>query len=153
MIHTVQDLSVVNENKSKFFFNSLTFSMIQLMMEIWSLVPLSFLNPAWMSGSFSVHILLKPSLENFERYFPSVWNEGNCRVVWTFFGIALLWHWNENWPFPVLWPLLSFPNLLSCWVQCFHSINFSLLVNSVFTLNKTCCLPSNHQSLQLPPPS
>ena len=34
-------------------------------------------------------------------------------VVWTFFGIALLWDWNENWPFPVLWPLLSFPNLLA----------------------------------------
>ena len=26
----------------------------------------------------------------------------NCAVVWTFFGIALLWAWNENWPFPVL---------------------------------------------------
>ena len=34
-------------------------------------------------------------------------------VVWTFFGIAFLWDWNENWPFPVLWPLLSFPNLLA----------------------------------------
>ena len=22
-------------------------------------------------------------------------------------GIAFLWDWNENWPFPVLWPLLS----------------------------------------------
>ena len=22
--------------------------------------------------------------------------------IWTFFGIALLWDWNENWPFPVL---------------------------------------------------
>ena len=31
----------------------------------------------------------------------------------SFFGIALLWNWNENWPFPVLWPLLSFPNLLA----------------------------------------
>ena len=59
--------------------------MIRWMLAIWSLVPLSFLNPAWMSGSFSVHILLKPSLENFERYFPSVWNECNCAVVWTFF--------------------------------------------------------------------
>ena len=29
------------------------------------------------------------------------------------FGIALLWDWNENWPFSVLWPLLSFPTLLS----------------------------------------
>ena len=34
-------------------------------------------------------------------------------VVWTFFGIVLLWDWNKNWPFPVLWPLLSFPNLLA----------------------------------------
>ena len=39
-----------------------------------------------------------------------MWNGCNCAVVWTFFGIALLWYWNENWPFPVLWPLLSFPN-------------------------------------------
>ena len=28
-----------------------------------------------------------------------------------------LWDWNENWPFPVLWLLLSFPNLLTYWVQ------------------------------------
>ena len=61
---------------------------------------------------FSVHILLKPSLENFERYFASVWDECNCAVVWTLFGIAFLWDWNENWPFPVLWLLLTFPNLL-----------------------------------------
>ena len=40
----------------------------------------------------------------------------NCAVVWAFFGIAFLWDWNENWPFPVLWPLLSFPNLLAYWV-------------------------------------
>ena len=48
----------------------------------------------------------------------------NCVVVWTCFGIAFLWHWNENWPFPVLWLLLSFPNLLAYWVQHFHSIIF-----------------------------
>ena len=58
---------------------------------------------------FTVHVLLKPGLENFD--------ECNCAVVWTFFGIAFLWDWNENWPFPVLWPLLSFPNLLSYWVK------------------------------------
>ena len=41
-----------------------------------------------------------------------MWDECNCVVVWAFFGIAFLWDWDENWPFPVLWPLLSFPNLL-----------------------------------------
>ena len=71
---------------------------------------------------FLVHILLKPGLENFEHYFASVWDGCNCAVVWAFFGIAFLWDWNENWPFPVLWPLLSFPNLLAYWVQHFHNI-------------------------------
>ena len=86
----------------------------------------------WISGSsafskfslniwkFSVHLLLKTGLENFEHYFASMWNECFYAVVWTFFGIVLLRDWNENWPFPVL----SFPNLLAYWVQHFHSIIF-----------------------------
>ena len=57
-----------------------------------------------------VHILLKPGLDDFEHYFTSMWDECNCAVVWAFFGIAFLWDWNENWPFPVLWLLLRFPN-------------------------------------------
>ena len=71
---------------------------------------------------YSVHVLLKPHLENFEHYFASMWDECNHAVIWTFFNIAFLWDWNENWPFPVLCPLLSFPNLLVYWVQHFHSI-------------------------------
>ena len=70
----------------------------------------------------TVHVLLKPGLENFEHYLASMWVECNCAVVCAFFGTAFLWDWNENWPFPVLWPLLSFPNLLAYWVQHFHSI-------------------------------
>ena len=73
---------------------------------------------------FTVHVLLQPGLENFQHYFTSVWDECNCAVVWAFFGIAFLWDWNENWPLPVLWPLLSFLNLLAYWVQHFYSIIF-----------------------------
>ena len=40
-------------------------------------------------------------------------DECNFVVVWAFFGIAFIWDWNENWPFPILWPLRSFLNLLS----------------------------------------
>ena len=36
-----------------------------------------------------------------------MWDECNCVAL---FGIAFLWDWNENWPFPSLWPVLSFPN-------------------------------------------
>ena len=76
--------------------------------------------------NFSVQVLLKPSLKDFEHYLAiaSMWNECNFAVVRTFFGISLLWDWNENWPFPVLWPNLSFPNLLAYWVQHFNSIIF-----------------------------
>ena len=73
---------------------------------------------------FMVHVLHKPDLENLGHYFARVWDECNCAVVWAFFGIVFLWNWNENGPFLVLWPLLSFPNLLACWVQHFHSIIF-----------------------------
>ena len=79
---------------------------------------------------FSVLILLKPCLENFEHYFASMWDECICVVVWTFFGIAFLWDWNENWSFPVLWPLLTFPNLLAYWVQHFTASSFWILNNS-----------------------
>ena len=63
-------------------------------------------------GNFMVHVLLKPGLENFEHYFISMWDECNCAVVWTFFGIAFLWDWNENdlfqscgycWVFQISW--------------------------------------------------
>ena len=40
---------------------------------------------------FTVHVLLKPGLENFEHYFISVWDECNCAVVWTFFSLGLEW--------------------------------------------------------------
>ena len=40
---------------------------------------------------FTVHVLLKLDLENTEHYFTSVWDECNCAIVWTFFGIAFLW--------------------------------------------------------------
>ena len=73
---------------------------------------------------FSVHVLLKPSLENFEHYFASMWDEYSYAVVWILFGITFLWDWNGNWPFPILGPLLSFTNLLAYWVQYFNSIIF-----------------------------
>ena len=65
---------------------------------------------------FTVHVLLKPELENFKQYFASVRDECNCAVVWAFFGVAFLWDWNKNCPFPVLWLLLSFQ---ICWhIEC-----------------------------------
>ena len=107
VIHIVKSFSQVNEAEVDAFWNSLDFSMIQQMLAIWFLVPLPFLNQL-KHLRISVHVPLKPSLDNFEHYFASMWDECNCVTVWTFFAVAFLWDWNENWHFPVLWPLLSF---------------------------------------------
>ena len=84
---------------------------------------------------FSVHVLLKSSLEDFEHDLAIMWNECNCAVVYTFFGIALLWDWNENWPFPVLG---------HCWVFqiCWH-IECSTFTASSFRIwNSSTGTPS-----------
>ena len=92
-------------------------------MDVGSLISSSsaFSKPGLNIWKFSFHVLLKLSLEDFEHYFTSMWDECSCVVVWTFSGMAFLWDWNENWPLPGLWPLLSFPNLLAYWVQQFCS--------------------------------
>ena len=109
---------------TNFFWNSLAFSMIQWIVGNLSSDSSAFSKSSLNIWKFSVYILFKNNLENFEHYFAIMWDECNCAVVWTFFGIAFLWDWNENWHFPVWWPLLSFPTLLTYWVQHFHSIIF-----------------------------
>ena len=124
VIHTVKGFSVVNEAEVYVLLEFSCFFYVP--MDVDNLISGSsaFSKSSLNIWKFSVHILLNPSLEDFEHYFANVWDECNCAVVWAFFDIAFLWDWNENWPFPVLWPLLSFPNLLAYWVQHFNSILF-----------------------------
>ena len=85
VIHTVKGFSVVNKAEVDVFLEIACFFYDQ--MDVGNLISgssafsISNLN-IW---TFSVHILLKPCLENFEHYFASVWDECNCAVVWTFF--------------------------------------------------------------------
>ena len=119
-IHTVKGVGIINKAKLDVFLELPCFfddpTDIGNLISDSSAISKSKLN-IW---KFTVLVLLKPGLEKFEHYFTSVWDECNCVVVWAFFGIAFLWDWNENRPFPILWPLLSFPNLLAYWVQHFH---------------------------------
>ena len=124
VIHTVKGFGIVSKAEidvslelSCFFVNSTDVGSLISGFSAFSKTS----SPVW---KFMVHMLLKPGSEKFEHCFTSVWDECNCKVVRAFFGIAFLWDWNENWPFPVLVPLLSFPNLLAYWVQHFHSIIF-----------------------------
>ena len=99
VIHTVKGFGIVNEADISLefscFFND--------PMDVGNLISGSsaFSKSSLNIWKFFIYVLLKPGLENFEHYFASVWDECNCAVVWTLFGIAFLWDWNENWPFLV----------------------------------------------------
>ena len=107
VIYTVKGFSIVNE--ADVFLEFLCFPCYPT--DVGNLISGSsvFSKSSLYIWKFLVYILLMPSFKDFEHYPASMWNECNCAVIWTFFGIALLWDWNENWPFPILWPLLSFP--------------------------------------------
>ena len=124
VIHTVKGFAIVNKAEVDVFLELSCFSGDPVDVGNLILGSCAYSKSSLNIWKYTVHILLKPGLENFEHYFASVWDEYNCAVVWTFFGIAFLWDWTENRPFPVLWPLLSFLYLLAYWVQQFHSIIF-----------------------------
>ena len=120
VIHTFKSFDIVNKAEM-FFWNSLAFSMYQRMLAIWSLVPLPFLKPARTSESLQFMYCWSLAWRILSITLVACQMSAVAVVI---FGYTFLWNWNENWPFPVLWPLLSFPNLLAYWVQHFHSIIF-----------------------------
>ena len=141
VIHIVKGFSIVSESKVDIF---LAFSYFFCNpTDVGNLISgfSAISKSSFYIWKFSVHILLKPSLEDFEHDLASMWNECSCVVVWSFFGIALLWNWNVNWPFPVVWPLLSIPNLLAYWVQNFNNIillGFEVAQLEFYHLHQLC---------------
>ena len=125
VIHTVKGFSIVNKAEIDVFLELSCF--FDDPVDVGNLISGSsaFSKTSLNIWKFTVHLLLKPGLENFKHYFTSMWDECTCVVVWAFSGIVFFGYWNKNWPFPVLWSLLSFPNLLAYWVQHFHSVILS----------------------------
>ena len=97
VIHTVKGFSIVKKAEIDVFLELSCF--FNDPADVGNLISSSsaFSKTSLNIWKFMVHVLLKPGLENFEHYFASMWDEYNCVVVWTFFGIAFLWDWNENW--------------------------------------------------------
>ena len=124
VIHTVKGFGIVNKTEIDVFLELSCF--FSCPTDVGNLISGSsaFSKSSFNIWKFTVHILLKPGLENFEHYFASLGDECNCAIVWAFFSIAFLWDCNETNLFQSLWPLQCFPNLLAYWVQHFHSIIF-----------------------------
>ena len=101
----------------------------QQMLAIWSLVPLSFLNPAWTSRSSWFRYcwnlawrILNTTLLAFEM-------SATCAVVWAFFGIAFLWDWNENW---IFWSCGHWWVTQICWhIECSTFIAPSVRIRNI----------------------
>ena len=91
MLHTVKGFGIVNKSEADVFLELSCF--IDDPVDVG---PSAFSKSNLNIWKFIVHVLLKPGLESFEHYFASVWDEYNCAVVGTFFGITLLWDWNEK---------------------------------------------------------
>jgi len=94
----------------------------------------------------SVHVLLKPSLKDFEHYLASMWNESNCMVVWTF--LALLFFqigmktdlfqscshcWGEGNGTPLQYSCLENPMDGGAWWAAVHGVAKSWTRLSDFT--------------------
>ena len=96
MVHTVKGFGVVNKAEVDVFLELSCF--FNDPADVGNLISGSsaFPKSSLVIWKFMVHILLKPSLENFEHCFASMSNECNCMVVSLFFGIALLWDLNGN---------------------------------------------------------
>ena len=128
-VHIVKGFSVVNEAEVDVFLEFFCFFYDPLdvgnLISGSSVFSVSNLN-IW---RFLVHVLLKPGVENFEHYFASVWDEHNCAVVWTFFGIAFLLglEWKRNFCSPLTTAELSkFADILSVALSQHHLLGFEI---------------------------
>ena len=128
VIHIVKGFSIVNEAEVDAFLEFPCFFYAPV--DVDSLISDSstFSKSSWNIWKFPAHILLKPSLKDFEHYLASMWNKCNCAVDWTFFGIALLWNWNENWfSSPLATAEFSkFAGILSAALSQHHLLGFEI---------------------------
>ena len=135
VIHTVKGFGTVNKAEVDVFLELSCF--FDDSTDVGNLISGSF---AFSKSSLNiwkvmVHILWKPGLENFEHYFSSVWDECNCTVVWTFFGIAFLWDGMKT---------DLFQSCGHCWIFqiCWHIECSTFTASSLRIWNSSTGIPS-----------
>ena len=81
VIHTVKGFGIVNKVEVDVFLELSCF--FDDPVDVGNLISGSsaFTKSSLNIWKFTVHVLLKPHLENFEHYFASMWDECNCVVV------------------------------------------------------------------------
>ena len=81
VVHTVKGFGIVNKAEIDVFLE--LFCFFDDPADVGNLISGSsaFFKTSLNIRKFTVHVLLKPGLENFEHYFTSVSDECNCAVV------------------------------------------------------------------------
>ena len=89
VMHTVKGFGIVNKAEIDVFLELSCF--FDAPADVCNLISSSsaFSKPSLNIWKFTVHVPLKPGLENFEHYFSGVWDECNCVIVRAFFGIGM----------------------------------------------------------------
>ena len=111
----VKGVSIVNEEEvDACFLEFLCF------FHVGNLISSSYasLKPSLYTWRFSVHIVMKPSLRNFEYNLGSMWKKHNYTVVWTCLALPILgivkqtdifWSCGLWWVFQICWHMESAP--------------------------------------------
>ena len=96
MIHTVKYLGVVDETEVDVFLEFPSF--LYDSANVGNLISgsSSFSKPSLSIWKFLVHIMLKPSMQDFKHDLTSMGDECNCVMVSTFFATTRLGNWVED---------------------------------------------------------
>ena len=98
VIHTVKGFGLVNKAEVDVFLELFCFFCDQT--DVGNLISSSsaFSKPSLKIWKFSVHVLLKPHLENFEHYFAGVWDECHLNILWHCLSLGLEWKLTSSSP-------------------------------------------------------
>ena len=88
VIHTVKGFGMVNKAEVDVFLELSCFFHDPVDVGNLTSGPSAFSKTSLNIRKFTVHVLLKPGLENFEHYFTSVWDEYSCMVG----SLSILWY-------------------------------------------------------------
>ena len=142
MSHTVKGIREENEEEVDFFFLEFPCFCYDPM-DVGNLISASsvFFKLSLYIWKFSVHLLLKPSLKDFDHFFATVWNKWNYLVLWTSF-----WHcpslgleWKLTFSSPLATAKFSkFAGILSAALLQHHPLGFGLAQLEFHHLHQLC---------------
>ena len=102
MIHPVKGFRVVDETEVDVFLEFCCFLYDPAIVGNLISGSYAFSKTSLDIWKFLVHIMLKPSMQDFKHDFTSMGDEYNYLMVRTFFSTAILGNWYEDQLFPVL---------------------------------------------------